>query len=124
MKAWHFYAVILGVSAILVGCTHDFDAFDPTTDEGGTTGDGGSNDGASDACTPASVCTNNAKSCATQCTQIEMSCEGDCNGGGGSKINCRNACADAGVSCTTECVSTCVTCAGCNGQTACEAATK
>jgi hypothetical protein len=122
MKAWHFYAAILGVSAIVVGCTHDFSTFESTDDEGGTSVDGGSKDAAAEACTPAMVCTGNAKNCATTCNQSENSCEGKCFGA--NRDTCRGACSDAGVACTTECVSVCVTCSACNGETACENATK
>jgi hypothetical protein len=126
-KAWRLYAGICGCLAILAGCTHDFDTFESANDEGGTEStDGGSGEGG-DACVVATVCTTNAKSCAGNCNQAEMNCEGECGGGGGGGggrgAQCKAGCADAGVTCVAGCVSACTICSTCSAEDACKAAT-
>ncbi|MGH7282230.1 MAG: hypothetical protein ACRELY_11940 [Polyangiaceae bacterium] len=105
-------ASALLLAATLVACTHDFGQFENGTESSEAGVDGGP-DGA---CNPDVACTNNAKSCGSQCKMTESKCEDDC----GSGKSCKSNCQDAGASCDNSCVGYCMTCAGCNARAACQ----
>ncbi|MGH7280894.1 MAG: hypothetical protein ACRELY_05170 [Polyangiaceae bacterium] len=132
------------VLLLAVACTHDFDAFESGSSEVGADGSAGSDASSSDAssgdsgsgsdgggrdaaagdagCIPPTSCFDAAASCGAGCVQNEGTCESKCPGGGGGRPPCLAACQDAGANCTVGCVGTCVICAGCSSEMACETA--
>ena len=113
-------ALSLFLAGGLASCTHDFGQFE-NGEEGGTDGSGRSDGGGvvDSSCTPDASCTANAKTCGTSCQTTETECENGCPSGGSGR-NCRSNCQSAQTTCNNQCVTTCVQCAGCNAQTACE----
>ena len=117
---WVFSAVLGTIAcAPIFACTHDFGQFENGR-EGDEGGSGGSDGGVADSsCAPDATCTTNAKKCATDCQTTETQCESGCSTGGSGR-SCRSNCQSVQTTCDNQCVATCVQCAGCNAQTACQ----